>query len=614
MFSLKILSVNIFYSLISLSFSFEQVDITDTSIVQKFQNFELNPEFQKREKFDTLLIYFQRYNPATRSLYNTLGNIGLAHQSLIFNQIFSPGFNFENNNFLKWELVKDNIHHFNTRIPYTDVQFVVGSNQEQYFKGLHSQNITPNWNFGFYFNKIRSEGYFLNQKTDVTNIGFQNSYLSINKRYGNSIKGYYNNLYALENGGLVTDSIYDMFSATQLRGASNRRVSRGVSLKHFYNFWVINDTIRGDEDTATNINFKVKGGVFHEFDYSLRKRIYADNFPSSDFYPEIIFDSIRTFDSIRYSLIENRIGWEVFSKNISYRFYGEHQLGSVYFNHLSARDSIISNYTIGAKIRGGNKGKLHWNFNSKYFVFGTNRNDYLIDGQIEYDLQFYGKIGAGIRQVRSTPDFIFNRYFSNHFVWQNNFNKTHSFAFNLFYHLPQQLLKIKYSSGVISNYVFFNELALPEQIVKAIAINSIEIEKILRFKKMFITNEIVGQFLSGSQIIRIPKLVYRGSIFYEFTFGGAMKLQPGVEVLYFSKYLAYAYMPVTSQFYLQNRQWVGDYPFVDFFVNMKVKQVRFFVKLEHLNHGIGSQEYLLFPNYPQRARAFRVGLNWIFLN
>jgi hypothetical protein len=610
------------YSLLSISYAQEKlIGVNkDTTLVQSFLNIEFNPALQRTQGLDTSLIFFHRYNPAQRNLYNTLGNIGLAHQSLVFKTTFTPGFNFETNNFHLWELQPNDIFLFNTRIPYTDVKFVVGSNQEQYFQGLHSQNITPNWNFGFKFNKIRSDGYYQNQSTDVTNMALQSSYLSSKKKYGNSIKGYFNNLKLSENGGLrpdtneLQDIIFDPFSAPFLRNAKSTRISRGVSFRQFLNVVIDKDSIKSDEDTVTSYSYKVRGSLFHEFDFYNKRRVFSDDFINLGFYDNILFDSTRTFDSIRYSIIENKIGWKGFLPGISYEIYGGQQLGSVFFNHLNARDSIISNIKLGARLSSSNIGNLFWSFGSEYFILGTNRNDYEAEALLRYDFKRYGIFGAGLRHVRNTPDFIFNRYYSNHFILENNFEKTVSLIGDLKYELPKYRLKLTYTAAQISNFIFFNRLVEPEQLNNSILVNSIVSEKVFKIKKFYLSNEIIAQFISGAQVIRVPELVYRGSLFYDFIFRGGLKLQPGLELLYFSSFLADSYMPVTGQFYIQNRQRVGNYPFLDFFINMKIKQVRVFAKFEHLNYGFTNQNYLLFPNYPQRGRAFRIGLNWIFLN
>ncbi len=89
-----------------------------------------------------------------------------------------------------------------------------------------------------------------------------------------------------------------------------------------------------------------------------------------------------------------------------------------------------------------------------------------------------------------------------------------------------------------------------------------------------------------------------------------MYVQIGFDVTYYSSYYADAYMPALGLFYRQNQKLVGNYPFADFFLNMKVKHVRFFFKTEHLNSGL--VPVYLVPNYPAPDRAVKVGVSWVF--
>ena len=62
-----------------------------------------------------------------------------------------------------------------------------------------------------------------------------------------------------------------------------------------------------------------------------------------------------------------------------------------------------------------------------------------------------------------------------------------------------------------------------------------------------------------------------------------MYLQTGVTFKYFTAYNMNAYHPLLAEFYVQNREELGAYPLIDFFINAKVRQTRIYLKAEHLN-------------------------------
>ena len=181
-------------------------------------------------------------------------------------------------NYSLWELSKENIFYYSTRIPYTEVNLVLGSKQEQYFRGLHTQNITSNWNFGFQFNKIKSVGFYPAQRSDVTNVGIQTNYLSNSKKYGILAKAFYNNLAVEENGGLVNEDSVDVdefANFSRLNSAQSRRNSRGIKVKQYFNSSSLIDSIPGSDTSFTYV-YKVNRGFSHAFSYEDYRVVFSE--------------------------------------------------------------------------------------------------------------------------------------------------------------------------------------------------------------------------------------------------------------------------------------------------------------------------------------------------
>jgi hypothetical protein len=73
-------------------------------------------------------------------------------------------------------------------------------------------------------------------------------------------------------------------------------------------------------------------------------------------------------------------------------------------------------------------------------------------------------------------------------------------------------------------------------------------------------------------------------------------------------------MPAIGQFYLQDEMLVGNYPFVDAYAAAKVKEVRLFIKLQHLTSGLINESEYIVPYYPVAPRLLKWGISWIFLD
>ncbi len=73
-------------------------------------------------------------------------------------------------------------------------------------------------------------------------------------------------------------------------------------------------------------------------------------------------------------------------------------------------------------------------------------------------------------------------------------------------------------------------------------------------------------------------------------------------------------MPATGRFYRQDLVTSGNYPFLNVFLNVKLKRARIFLMYDHLNSGWMGYDYFMIPHYPQNARMLRYGIAWTFYN
>ena len=141
-----------------------------------------------------------------------LGNNGTASRSILFSPMVQPGWDpgFHSYDIYRWSL--ERVRFFNTTRPYSELNYMLGSRQEQVVELMHTQNILPNLNFAFQYRLINSPGFFKNQRTNHNNYLLNSRYESVNKRYNAYLVLLGNKLHAGENGGindsLLTDPIY----------------------------------------------------------------------------------------------------------------------------------------------------------------------------------------------------------------------------------------------------------------------------------------------------------------------------------------------------------------------------------------------------------------------
>lgn len=613
---------------------------------------------QNQFEYDDSLSYIENslYNFTKYLNRNNLGNNGLAFNDLTFSPSITDyiGFNYSKNNYSNYFLSPRNFRFYNTRTPFTDLFYVVGSKKEQLFKMTFSYNIKKNWNITADFSRIRSEGFYLRQNTNHNFIALSSNYKSLNNRYYFLASIIYNGAKNSENGGIVNDSskfnsenINKKTIAVNLSNANRATINRSIYFKQYVNF--------GDksQDTASFNSIIPKSRITLTTILEDNILKYQDQNPWAGYYSNIYFDSTQTFDSTYHQKFENELEWKRVDNKKHRGFIDlvgigasiKHQLINVTQRELfkisdvsiinglvnteqSQVDTSFNNIVASAQIFNTySKNQFWWNLTHKYAVSGYNAGDYYTGGIIKKtfrnNLNF---LILKLEEKKQTPDFIFSRYVSNHFKWNNNFQKVEELHAKLYFSVEKYNLTISTSISNYKNVLYYNDSAIAKQDTSSIPVISFFIKKDFIYRNWHLNNRVTYQSIPDSSVIRVPKLLLEHSLYYENeVFKGAMKLQTGFSVFYNSAYYANAYMPATGQFYLQNNKKYGNYPFIDFFIAARIKTVRIFFKIDHLNSGLMEREkdgkrvykltennYILTPDYPINDRAFKFGVSWLF--
>ena len=594
--------------------------LRDPSLKYSTHYFTVNQfeHFYSLTAIDNSLEGFQNY-----LLRNHLGNSGSAYNDLTY-QSFSKktGFRYAVNNYRNYFYTKENLLFFDSGSPYTDLFYIIGSKREQDFRMTFSYNVKKNWNVAANFFRIRSEGYYLNQNTNNNFISLSTNYRSKNGRYTILMGVMYNYVQNSENGGISDDSIFENtinidkklldVNLTSARGSS---LNRNVFFNQYFYFGKkVNDT--SSHSTIPHPRSRV--GLSTSYDDNILK--YSDAKPLSGFYSNIYYDSVLTKDSAYNFNIENELSWKRLDDGqhrggvdkIGIEISALHQLIKVRQREI---DTASQNIILGTTLYNTYSDHSLWySLSGKYCVTGLNIGDYSVIGRIKkniVDSLSYFKIEASSKL--QMPDFIYNKYSSNHYNWDNAFKQVAENKVAASF----TVVKYNFSFGAsISEFempVYFDNYMTPRQYKGTIPVFSAFLKKNFKFFNWHLNNNIQYQNVPDSTVIRLPDFILEHSLFYENdVFKGAMRLQIGVSVFYVSEYYANAYSPATAQFYLQDEKKFGNYPFVDFFINARVKAVRVFFKIDHLNSGISGNRYVLTPNYPYNDRAFKLGISWRF--
>jgi hypothetical protein len=573
--------------------------------------------FDSTQSIDNSLYDFHKYISK-----NTLGNTGLPFTDQRFSPFFYPiGFNYYKNNYAPYLYSPLNLKFYNTRTPFTDLLYVMGTKREQLFKMIFSYNVKKNWNISADFLRIRSEGVYLRQNTNHNCLALSTNYKSENNRYWLLVSLAYNSFKNAENGGIADDSTFEESGSLDkklldinLSSAKKSVGNASAFLKQILNFG------RRSNDTLERIIPQSRLILTSSMDANYFK--YVDDNPASGYYSNIYYDSITTSDSTFFSTIENELIWKRldnlkhngFADMFGFGIGVKHQF--IYVDQKES-DTTFNNFIGNAEIYNTYSRNLFWwNLTAKYVAEGYNRGDY--NSVLALKKQIKDSMNLIILRLESRlqePDFIYTYYRSNNFLWNNEFEKTQKNSAEISFLLRKYDLGVNVGYSAYSNVLYFDNYAIARQFNKSLSVFSTSVKKDFVLYNWHLNNKITYQKVSDSSVVRLPELILEHSLYYENELlKKALNLQIGVSLFYNSAYYANAYMPATGQFYLQDNKKYGNYPFIDFFVNAQVKAVRIFFKIDHLNSGWSGNKYMLTPGYPYPDMTFKFGLSWKFFD
>lgn len=618
-------------------------EVNDTNVNNSVQVIYEN-NLDSLQIFNTSLNRFQDYNPITKlSTYKYLGNLGLAHQKLILSQFSPIGIDIGIHSFDIYGFNAKGIRYFDTKSPFTELFYVNGSKNEQLFGVLHTQNISKNFNVGVEYRRLGSEGFYTRQKSSHSNFSFFTWYKSKNGRYSLIANAIWNNLQAEENGGISNDSLFENGVGVRrntieirLDSAHNNWKEKSFFVKQYLNLGY--KRIKLINDSFDSISFVPTNRISHSFYYENRSFYYEDNNLTSGFYRNIYNDSLRTSDLTDFLKVENQVSWAVLldqesksgrTRRVAPAIYLKHQYITFSQNDTSTVispgaypdtvgragiDTSFNDLIAKGILRNSKNGKFHWEIAGDYDFYGRNKHDYSANVFLSNRFkEEYGKLSINIAIQKRSPWLIHNIYSSNHFSWKNDFDKTDLIYGKLKYVLGKRGFEVGASLSQINNYIYFDTIAMPKQSDKQLAYFQVFVIKDFSFGKWNFNNKIIYQYASDIDVIRVPELITIHSLYFEdHLFKKALFAQIGADISFNTAYYADAYMPATGQFYLQNDKKVGDYPYVDVFVNFKIKRARVFFKMEHINSGLLGNTYYMIPHYPMPDRAFKFGISWMF--
>ena len=342
-------------------------------------------------------------------------------------------------------------------------------------------------------------------------------------------------------------------------------------------------------------------------------------------------------DSTHYLSVQNTLALEMregFRKWVKTGMivFAKHELARFTLpNTKGTYDATTTNYfTLGAQLHRAQSKHFRYNVLGEMRTTGSDWGEFNVEGQAGLHFKLWGdtlalETGGFIRN--ETPAFYYQTYHSRYAWWDENLNKI--FRVRAEGTLSFHKAKLKLGVESIQNYVYLQEtqedgdntkLATRkygvevEQSSENIQVLSATLSHALRWGILNWENEWTFQ-QSSNRVLPLPKLNIWSNLFLRFRIAKVLDTELGADVRYFTEYDAPAYSPAMGMFAVQattHKTKIGNYPWVNAYLNFKLKGVRFYIAYNHVNQSAG--RYFLVPHYPTNQRMLQFGICWTFFN
>lgn len=548
--------------------------------------------------------------------------------------------------YLPYSYTPETMPFYNTKTPYTELAywgtlFANKQKAENNVKFLHTQNLTPSFNANVIYQRFGSEGFLDKESTDNRTFTFTGNY--IGKKYVAQGGYIFNKVKRTENGGIadpkwVLDTLVDAKTIPVVLNNTAGNILRRntVFLTHSYSFRFSN---KQKDSTATDVDsLKLRDGtrafIGHSFDMSIYSKKYVDNIGLGDSLARALYNNqfyinpTESADSNRVFQIENRVfislqPWDknaIISKldagvghqHISY--YGFEPKHFISGNKTTKYDNLYMYF--GAK--GTLKRYFGWNAMARYDFMGYTQNDLLINGNIRFST--YPKklkqgihLTAGITVSNKRPSYFYNHLYTNHYYWNNDFNKTTETKIEAKFQIPDAKFEVFFGYSLLNNNVYLDSLAQARQNNSSMSVLTAYLRKDFKLWKFHFDNKILFQHSSNQEVMPLPKLSLDLRYYLEFYLvKNVLNVQLGANAIFATKYYAPGYNPALGMFYNQREEKIGGSPNIDVFVNLQWKRACIFVKYINAGQGWPNGDYFSAYRYIKPQKALKLGIFWPF--
>ncbi len=533
--------------------------------------------------------------------------------------------------------------YFNLSSPFTYLQFAKAqrtSGNEQIVKILHARNFSDKFSVGLRYNVISAPG-ISGHRNRARHGRFEALLKYTGLRYQLHASGSSTKIETQHNGGFVEG--HDYFHRDSLQ----MTLTTASDLVHDMQIYVDQEYLIGPKDSIrykdkpSKAVVKAWASLKHKVHYRRNYRFYKDTklerLSTADveeaqqpfrYYPNAFMNETATSDSMHFSQLKNTFDLEIKEGfvprvNFGLRVGLVHEFNQVYnfrdYLFTDKNKDDFQSWGVTGAIFNRVSDYWSWKGNAYLYMDGYRQEDMSIKGEI--NRYFYTKNDSSFIKLsgemsRIRPNYFLNNYYSNHYQWENDFNKEENIRASLHYIDPRLRLDFGVDAQQTNNFVYIGKEGNPRQTSESMLTYAVSLRKKFTFFRHWgFNNVIVYQHTTNQSVLHLPKWITYQSFFYDRSaFKDALRFQLGVDFTMTAKFKGAYFNPAIGMYQIQNEKKVGEFPIITAFLNMRIRTAHVFLKFYNM-YQYYNQDWHPTSAYAVDSYAmFRFGVNWYFTN
>lgn len=382
--------------------------------------------------------------------------------------------------------------------------------------------------------------------------------------------------------------------------------------------------------------------------YNHRYQAYntPDNYYLNRYYEKgLEYGNDTIYDQVKHMQVKNTLGLSLLEGFNKYMKAGLKGFITFDYNNYQMPDSTAegvlyrnkwteSNVSFGGQISKTQGKAFHFNLRAETWVGGALSGQLKFDFNTDVNFKLFGdtvQLAANAYFHRIEPVFLQRHYHAMHIWWDDDdkSKETRTHIEGRFsYKKTNTMLRIAVDE--IQDYTYYGMSydATTESRTKMTAgvyqesgninVFTAQLHQNFRVGILNWENVLTFQNSSNKDVLPLPAFNVFTNLYLKFRIAKVLNVELGADAIYFTKYYAPDYCPAINQFAIQkneaSRVELGGYPFIDVYANLKLKKVRFFVMMSHVNSGSGNRMSFLAPHYPTNSNVLHLGVSWPFFN